>query len=131
MPCFSTGPDQGTQAYLEWLPQVQRMFDAFAHVVDYYYYKAGFPMPHPGMVDDLDGWLFGGPRLPSDAIQPVNPDENTRVLRQIVLHLDCDGVDVFQLNDIRNFLRKEPTPKRLGYAFVAEQCFVVLRNDQV
>src|SRR5262249_47225367 len=132
MPCFSTSPPPpGTPEYEEWLPRVQRMFDAFAHVVDYYYSKAGFPMPHPGMVEDLSAWLYGDRRLPSDVIQPVNPDENSRVLRQILLHLDCDGVDVFQLNDLRIFLYKELTPKRCGYAFIVNYCFVALRNDEV
>src|SRR5436190_23958360 len=42
--------------------------------------------------------------LPPDAVNSVDAEENRRVLRQILLHLDCDGVDVFKLNEILNFL---------------------------
>ena len=65
MPCFSTGPTPGTPEYEAWLPEVQRMFGAFAHVVDYYYAKAGFPMPQPATLERLREWC-DGENLPLD-----------------------------------------------------------------
>ena len=127
MPCFSTGPTRGTPDYEAWLPDMQGKFDPFAHVVDYYYQMAGFPMPQPASVEHMREWCRAGD-LPQDVTIPVDPDVNKCVLRQILLHLDCDGIDVFQLNDIGNFLLMECTPQRLGYAFVVIHCFAALRN---
>src|SRR4051794_8838794 len=119
MPCFSTGLTPGTPEYEMWVTDVQRTVVAFTHVVDYYYAKAGFPMPQPDTLQGLREWC-DGENLPPDAVGTADPGGNKRVLRQILLHLDCDGVDVFKLNEIRNFLVTERTPQRLGYLFVAQ-----------
>ena len=137
MPCFSSGPTPGTQEYEDWLPQVQKRLDSFIHVVDYYYHKAGLSLPQPHTIDGLREWLRGGKLPPPhDAIKPVDLDKNTQVLRQILLHLQCDGVDVFQLNDIANLFSekistKEITPKQLGYCYVLNYCFSAMRNDNI
>src|SRR3954451_10972033 len=127
MPCFSTGPTPGTPGYEMWFADVQRTVGTFTHVVDYYYAKAGFPMPQPDTLERLREWC-DGENLPPDAVNSVDAEENRRVLRQILLHLDCDGVDVFKLNEILNFLVMERTPQGLGYLFVAQHCFIALRN---
>lgn len=117
MPCFTTGPTPGTPEYEEWLPGVRRKLDSFTHVVDYYSRKAGFTTPEPTGCDD-----------PDEASVVASSPGNDRVLEQILLHLDCDGVDVFQLNDIRNLLRDDRTPKGRGYLRVLNHCFRTLRN---
>ncbi len=117
MPCFSTGPDPGTPEYAAWLPDVRRKLDSFMHVVDYYYRKAGLQMPEP----------TGAPG-PGGTSPPAESVGNDRVLSQILLHIDCDGVNVFHLNDIRNLLSSDDTPKGRGYARVLNFCFRALRN---
>lgn len=117
VPCFSTGPEPGTPDYAAGLPEVGRKLAAFTHVVDYYYRKAGLAMPEPAACTD--------PEDPPDTGVPAVDD---RVLDQILLHLDCDGVDVFQLNDVRNLLRHDQTAKGRGYARVLGFCFRALRN---
>ena len=50
-------------------------------------------------------------------------------MHQILLHLDCDGVDVFQLNDIGNLLRSDLTPKNPRVRPRSfNYCSVALRN---
>lgn len=117
MPCFRTGPEPGTPQYEAWIPEVRRKHDAFLHVVDYYYRKAGLTMPEPP--EDRNR-RRGSPR--------AAPAGDERVLEQILLHLDCDGVDVFQLNDIRNLLARDRTPRGRGYSRVLKYCFVALRK---
>ncbi|MCA9071842.1 MAG: hypothetical protein KDA84_23100, partial [Planctomycetaceae bacterium] len=104
-------------------------FRRLVHVVDYYYKKASLTLPQPHTVDCWAEWLLGG--SPFDAVAPLDTPVNKLVLRQILLHLDCDGVEVFQLNDIRNFLINNPTPKRLGYGYIVSHCFVAMRRDEV
>jgi hypothetical protein len=117
MPCFSNGPEPGTPQYDAWLPDVRRKLDAFTHVVDYYYRKAGLAMPEPTGSDTT-----------GQEATPADPSGNKRVLDQILLHLDCDGVDVFYLNDIRNLLREDDSPRGRGYARALSFCFKALRN---
>lgn len=117
MPCFSTGPTPGTPAYVAWLPEVTRKLDRFVHVVDYYYQKAGLGMPEPSSTD-----------LEGEGVAWDDPLGNDRVLEQILLHLDCDDVDVFHLNDIRNLLSDDHTPSGRGYLRVLNYCFRALRN---
>jgi hypothetical protein len=108
------------------LAGVRKKLDSFRHVVDYYYRKAGIGMPQPANLDNRREWW--GRELPPAAASQVATSENRGVLNQILLHLDCDDVDVFQLNDIRNLLSQDQTPQALGYAFVLQFCFVALRN---
>ena len=137
MPCFRNAPDRGTDEYEKWLPEVESRWRSFRHVVDYYYAKASVVLPHPATVtrDDLQAW--GNPlERPQNPIAPVDWDENQAVIRQILLHIDCDGVDVFQLNDISNFLTEgfvEGTmkPEELGYLWALYQCFSAMRNNEV
>ena len=122
MPCFSSGPAPGTKAYDEWLPKVSRQLDSFIHVVDYYYGKAGLPVPLPTDPDHARDY----PRAEELALNeapPVDPRENARVLHQILLHLDCDDVDMFELHDIRLLLRNDPASNGHRYAAVLYHCF--------
>ena len=127
MPCFSNGPNPNEPEYDQWVSQVRPQLQAFTHVVDYYYRKAKLSLPHPGTVDNLRAW-FDNDELPDDVVEPVDAEDNSRVLRQILLHLDCDGIGVFQLNDIRNLLIRERTPKNLGYLYALNHCFAAMRN---
>src|SRR5439155_5440724 len=102
---FSTGPTPGTPEYEERLPGVRRQLDAFTHVVDYYYRKAGITMPQPATLDNRRDWWDG--EVPPDATTTVDSSENDRVLHQILLHLDCDDRDVFHRNDIRTLLSQQ------------------------
>jgi hypothetical protein len=128
MACFTTtAPDPGTPQYEEWFHRIEPLAAKFKHVVDYYYGQAGFAMPRPQAIDNARGWLCDS-ELPSDLREPVDLAKNEQVLRQIFLHIDCDGVSVFDLNDVGRFLNLERTPERLGYGFVQMYCFVGLRN---
>jgi hypothetical protein len=127
MPCFRTAPERESSEYGEWITTVTPKMEAFTHVVDYYYRAAGRPIPQPATVEFIREWFRAG-ALPADAQPPVDATANTRVLTQILLHLDCDGVGVFQLNDIANLLLESPTPRRLGYGFVLINCFVAMRT---
>src|SRR6266545_3715030 len=111
MPCFSNGPRPGTPDYDAWLPEVTRQLDSFTHVVDCYFGKAGLPVPRQ---DDAT----------SDP--PIDTRENEGVLRQVLLHLDCDGVDVLHLHDIRLLLGNDPASKGHRYAAVLNHCFAAL-----
>lgn len=115
MPCFSNGPMPGTPDYDEWLPEVTRQLDSFIHVVDYYYAKAGIPVPQPDV-----------PAGTSHITEPIDARENERVLQQILLHLDCDDVDVLQLHDIRLLLGNDPASKGHRYVAVLNHCFAAL-----
>lgn len=135
MPCFRSAPDREDPEYAAWAERVEEQFDSIVHVVDYYYGKSGLSMPQPHTLDCWEEWLLGGKRdapveKPSDSITPVDTKENQRVLRQILLHLDCDEVTEIQLNDIRNYLIKNPSPKRMGYGYIVDYCFVAMRKEE-
>ncbi len=126
MPCFSSGPpNTGTSEYEAWLTDTRRMLDSFTHVVDYYYRKAGMEMPEPASPDDAHGPPDGGG---AQATPGLDPDENARVLQQVLLHLDCDDVNVFHLNEIRHLLRQDRAARWRGYLHVLNHCFRALRN---
>jgi len=137
MPCFTNGPEPGTQEYEEWLPTVQSRWESFVHVVDYYFGKADEPVPYPEVVDGdtLRAWNNPLERY-LKPVKPANWSKIHVVIHQILLHLDCDGVDVFHLNDISNLivnkaLEKSLTPQELGYLWVLSQCFAAMRRNEV
>ena len=105
MPCFTNGPEPGTKEYDEWLPTAEGRLASFVHVVDYYFGKAGMSVPYPAAVDreTLQAWDNPLERY----LKPVEPASWSKinvVVRQVLLHLDCDGIDEFHLNDISNLI---------------------------
>lgn len=137
MPCFSTGPERGTPEYERWLPEATARWNAFVHVVDYYFKSDGLSLPQPAevtieVVQDWDNPL-------ERYIRPTEPCNWTKisgVIRLILLHLDCDGVNEFDLNHIGNLLwdrfqQGTLTPQDVGYLWVRSQCFAAMRNNEV
>jgi hypothetical protein len=102
------------------------MLDSFIHVVDYYYGKAGLPVPQPADPENAGGYP-SAEELALNAAEPIDPRENARVLHQILLHLDCDDVDMFQLHEIRLLLHNDPASKGHRYAAVLNYCFSAMR----
>ena len=136
MPCFSTAPDPGTKEYDLWVVDVRPKSEAFVHVVDYYFGKADEPIPHPANNDfeTCENWNGLGERYLLETVAPANWSKVAVVIRQILLHLDCDDVSIFQLNEIRNFLILGPNAtdlKNIGYRWISEQCFLAMRNNEV
>jgi hypothetical protein len=66
--------------------------------------------------------------MPEPAVSRSNTAENARVLNNILLHLDCDAVDVFHLNEIQNLLMHDRSSKGRAYISVLKYCFTALRN---
>ena len=140
MPCFSNGPNCDDVNYTEWMTDMAAEFEKFVHVVDYYFGKSSTTLPQPASITD-NGWQILGewsdPRSrPADTLMKVDWDQVDSIVRQILLHLDCDGVNEFRLNDIANFilntyLHETPDPKLLGYLWVLFRCFAAMRNHEV
>ncbi len=137
MPCFSNAPNPDDPHYKEWLTQVEALWDAFVHVVDYYFDKAGESVPYPEECDreTMRSWCNPLERYIKPA-KPANWSRNAEIIRQILLHLDCDGITEIQLNDIGNFgdhkfRRGALTPNEIGYLWVQSQCFSAYRNNEV
>ena len=68
--------------------------------------------------------------------EPCNWTKISGVIRLILLHLDCDGVNEFDLNHIGNLLwdrfqQGTLTPQDVGYLWVRSQCFAAMRNNEV
>ncbi len=139
MPCFSNGPTLGDPHYTQWMSDIATKFESFSHVVDYYLGKAKLTLPQPADITDhgkvLGEWSDSLSR-PGETLMPVNWDRVDPTVRQILLHLECDGIDEFRLNDIANFiinkfLHETPDPKHLGYLWVLYRCFSAMRNNEV
>ena len=137
MPCFSDAPEHGTPEYERWLPDALARWNAFVHVVDYYFKNAGLSVPYPVEVTKEIVRAWDNPL--ERYIKPTKPCNWTKifgVIRQILLHLDCDGVTEFDLNHISNFLwdkfqQGTLTPQDVGYLWILSQCFAAMRNNEV
>ncbi len=137
MPCFSNAPDRGTPEYERWLPEATARWEAFVHVVDYYFKSAGESLPYPKEVtkEIVRAWHHPLERYMRPA-EPANWTKIFEIVRQILLHLDCDGVNEFHLNHIGNLLEDrfqqgKLTPRDVGYLWVRSQCFAAMRNNEV
>ena len=137
MPCFSNGPDPGTAEYDQWLPEAESRWKAFVHVVDYYFRSAGEAVPFPAEVTSEIVRAWDNPlELYIHPVGPANWTKTFEIVRQILLHLDCDGLNAFDLNHISNFLydrfrQGELTPQEVGYLWVLSRCFAAMRNNEV